>query len=167
MGPRLPVSHRPHSCLAQAVVLRNDALWSAICSNGSDLIIGQLGAVMLGAKEAWRRSVAALRDAVALIVQHRAEKQMLRIHTRRVVAPMANHQTIWNDTTICQFPRHAICDYWPSESRMLNLSITSSGERSLPRPALIFSQLVNLRPKANFQRRNLMWHSPHFIRGNS
>lgn len=86
-----------------------------------------------------------LLGSILKIVFHSPKKQVVGIHTRRVIALVKNMKT-FGDFSVVQYPRNAV--RWSASFAKPNRAIPSSRSSSNPRPTFIRSALVNLVPKS-------------------
>jgi hypothetical protein len=96
-----------------------------------------------------RATVATARVAVPHVFRVGAWIQMTRIHTRRVVARVAD-VLAFGDWTVVQFPRNAMCAFlsYLTTRAAFEQTVTHHGRLlSTPRPALIRAAAVDLEPK--------------------
>lgn len=117
--------------------------------------------------------VSALLDHVGDVVRVGPEKEVGRIAARRIVAAVADEQTIW-DLSVGDFPDHSVR---PTASATPACSAPDCEEavalratRGQPRPALIGTATLNLGPESFFEGKLQISHSilrDRVVRGRS
>ncbi len=94
-------------------------------------------------------TITALGAHITNVVLLCAEKQMGRVHARRVVATMEDTHTT-RDLSNLKRPRHSVCECGPPPKR--EGPIAAAIDASRPRPTIICARPFNLGPEPLFGR---------------
>lgn len=87
-------------------------------ADGNDICISKLGS-----RAGYAAKLSALCNLIGHVIRLCSEKQMLRVHTGTIVAPMTDIDSLWNRTAM-KFVRKAVCVHHAAITSKCAISIS-------------------------------------------